>query len=95
MIRLLDCHLKYSIFREKSESEVQEEMDHTPVAGYTRYGAETSLSRLNRHRESILVAVVHQFPKGVHPFLPSHIEVRYLLQHWARAVDPGISSHGG
>lgn len=24
MIRLLDCHLKYSIFREKSESEVQE-----------------------------------------------------------------------
>jgi len=45
-------------------------MDHTPVAGYTRYGTETSLSRLNRHRDSILVALVHQFLKGIHPFLP-------------------------
>lgn len=42
------------------------------------------------HRESILVAAVHQVLKGIHPFLPSRIEVRYLLQHWAQAVDPRV-----
>jgi len=42
------------------------------------------------HRESILVATVYHFLKGIHPFLPSRIEVRYLLQHWAQAVDPRV-----